>query len=167
MKAFRQKPLGCSLGFWSIGFSQRPLWPCSAKLVAEKPGKGALRVPGYSQNGVPPPQPGIPGPKNTSTTMSSLGVPYYASVVYSSVIPGVFKTEFHLGLILPVPHPLGLSLPLQALKRLHPSSPPFPARDLKLPVPVRDFWTSTGHAFSHLLPSYLSLKLTPQEQTPS
>lgn len=27
------------------------------------------------------------------------------------------------------------------------------SRDLKLPVPVRDFWTSTGHAFSHLLPS--------------
>lgn len=109
LKAFQAEPLGCSLGFWSIGFPQRPLWPCSAKLVAEKPGKGALRVPGYSQNGVPPPQPGIPGPKNTSTTMSSLGVPYYASVVYSSVIPGVFKTEFHLGLILPVPHPLGLS----------------------------------------------------------
>lgn len=41
------------------------------------------------------------------------------------------------------------------------------SRDLKLPVPVCDFWTSTGHAFSHLLPSYLSLKLTPQEQTPS
>lgn len=27
------------------------------------------------------------------------------------------------------------------------------SRDLKPPVPVRDFWTSTGRAFSHSLPS--------------
>ena len=92
----------------SIGFPQQALWPCSAKLVADKPGKGAL---GYSQNGVQPPQPGIPTPRNTSTTTSSLVVPYYASVVYSSVIPPVFKTEFDLGLILPVPYSLGLCLP--------------------------------------------------------